>query len=49
MDSRYNYTQTEDKIYELWEKADAFNPDSVKKLRQTHSVDLKTKKSFFLS
>ncbi len=34
MDSRYNSQQTEDEIYTLWEKADAFNPDSVKKLRQ---------------
>jgi valyl-tRNA synthetase len=34
MDSKYNFNQTEDKIYKLWEKADAFNPDSVKKLRQ---------------
>ncbi len=42
MDSRYNPKQTEDKIYELWEKADAFNPDSVKKLRQTNNSQPET-------
>lgn len=29
MDSRYNYTTSEEKIYALWEEANAFNPDSV--------------------
>ena len=28
MDSRYSHQDTEQKMYELWEKADAFNPDS---------------------
>jgi len=40
MDSRYNSQQTEDEIYALWEKADAFNPDSVKKLRQRNDNKL---------
>lgn len=39
MESRYNYKQTEEKIYELWEKADAFNPESVKKLRKEAGSD----------
>jgi valyl-tRNA synthetase len=34
MDSRYNYQQTEEKIYQLWETADVFNPDNVKTIRQ---------------
>lgn len=29
MDSRYNFTELESKMYELWEKANAFNPDVV--------------------
>lgn len=39
MDSRYNYQQTEDEIYKLWEEADAFNPDSVIKLRQGNAEE----------
>ncbi|MCB9813486.1 MAG: valine--tRNA ligase [Pseudomonadales bacterium] len=34
MDSRYDFKLSEEKIYKLWEEADAFNPDSVLKLRQ---------------
>ena len=29
METRYNFTQTEKEIYALWEKAGAFNPDTV--------------------
>lgn len=38
MDSRYNHTQYEKKIYQLWEKHKCFNPDEVKKLRQKNIV-----------
>ncbi len=34
MEPRYTHQQTEEEIYKLWEEADAFNPDSVLKLRQ---------------
>lgn len=34
MDSRYDHAQTEQRIYQLWEDAQAFNPDVVKTLRQ---------------
>lgn len=34
MDSKYNHQEHEASIYELWEKHDCFNPDSVKKIRQ---------------
>ena len=40
MDSRYDFKQTENEIYKLWEKADAFNPDSVKKLRQNNDKNV---------
>jgi len=33
MESRYIHTQTEEKIYRLWEQADIFNPDSTAKIR----------------
>lgn len=42
MNSKYNYTQTEDNIYKLWEKADAFNPDSVVKLRKEENNPIKS-------
>lgn len=29
METRYNFTKTEKEIYSLWEKASAFNPDTV--------------------
>ncbi len=41
MDSRYNYKQTEELMYALWEKADAFNPDSVKEARQQEGNPVK--------
>lgn len=37
MESRYDYSQTEEKIYQLWEDAHAFNPDEVKSLRTKES------------
>ena len=47
MDSKYNFNQTEDKIYKLWKKADAFNPDSVKKLRQDNNSHIINKNKSF--
>lgn len=46
MDSRYSHQDHEDKIYQLWEKAEAFNPDthSTPNLR---NQDGKNKKSPF--
>lgn len=35
MESRYNHQQQEEEIYKLWEKADAFNPDSVVAIRNS--------------
>lgn len=34
MDSRYNHSLYEEKIYQVWEKHECFNPNVVKKLRQ---------------
>jgi len=34
MESRYNFKQTEDNIYKLWEQANAFNPDFVSIIRK---------------
>ncbi|GIK84498.1 MAG: valine--tRNA ligase [Patescibacteria group bacterium] len=34
MEPRYLHQQTEEKMYDLWEKADAFNPDAVLELRK---------------
>ncbi len=45
MDTRYNYTQTESRIYDLWEKADAFNPDSVH-LTSSEKDESREKKPF---
>ncbi len=44
MDSRYNSQLTEDAIYKLWEENDAFNPDSVKKLRENNKAKVSQKK-----
>src|SRR3989338_4527564 len=33
----YNPKETEDKIYKLWEKSGAFNPDKLKKIRNSKS------------
>ncbi len=41
MNSRYDFQTTEDKIYQLWEKAGIFNPDTTKKLK--HNNHNKTK------
>lgn len=35
MESRYTHQNTEETIYKLWEIADAFNPDSVAKIRKS--------------
>ncbi|MFZ1721100.1 MAG: class I tRNA ligase family protein, partial [Microgenomates group bacterium] len=37
MESQYDHSKHEKKIYELWQEHDAFNPDSVKKLRKVSS------------
>ncbi len=43
MEPRYTHQETEETIYSLWEKADAFNPDSVKKIRQKENNPTHTK------
>jgi valyl-tRNA synthetase len=47
MDSRYNSQQHEDAIYELWQKHDAFNPDSVNFAEKTAKSQSKTNKKTF--
>lgn len=37
MEPRYQHQQTEEHMYSLWEKADAFNPDTVAKIRQAEN------------
>ena len=37
MESRYTHQNTEETIYKLWEDADAFNPDSVLKIRKSEA------------
>lgn len=46
MDTRYNYTQTEQQMYDLWEKADAFNPDSVSVVHSAGTTSQENKKHF---
>lgn len=45
MDSRYTHHQHEEKIYQLWEKHDCFNPDKVKILRENKSTGQSKNKS----
>ena len=37
-DSPYNPKEAEDKIYELWEKSGAFNPDKLKNAKKPFSI-----------
>jgi len=37
-DSPYNPKETEDKIYKLWEKSGAFNPDKLKSAKKPFSI-----------
>jgi valyl-tRNA synthetase len=44
MQSRYDYKQTEENIYKLWEDANAFNPDTVIELRKKDQNPVKDEK-----
>lgn len=37
-DSPYNPKEAEDKIYQLWEKSGAFNPDKLKNAKKPFSI-----------
>lgn len=45
MDTRYDFNQHEPQAYDLWQRTDSFNPDSVQQHRQTTSATI-TKQPF---
>lgn len=45
MNKRYDHSQTEEKIYQLWEKHDCFNPDSVNIKKSSQAGNNKNNKS----